>query len=74
MSYPRCERRGIVFATNEGPRVALGQLFATLAGDEQRAWFCWTGKASSDKLGILPDGVERFLNSIEIRRQLRLFA
>jgi len=68
-----CRSRGVTVATEAGPRVSLGALFASFTPRERIRWDRWTGQASMDEHGILPEGVERFLLEVESKQQAEMF-
>lgn len=66
--------RDILVDTAAGPRVALGKLFASFTPRERCRWFQWAGiDLAMDEFGILPDPVERFLATLEVKSQAELF-
>jgi hypothetical protein len=65
--------RDILIETDGGPRVALGKLFASFTPRERCRWFQWAGiDLSMDEFGILPGPVERFLETLDVKRQMEL--
>lgn len=64
VTHPLCHARDLITETPAGSRIAIGALFAALTPAERCRWFEWAGKAVCDDGGILPDGVERFLESL----------
>lgn len=61
----RCEERKLITETPNGPRVALGALWASFSPEERRAWDRYAGQATCDDFGIPPEAVEKFLQSTE---------
>lgn len=65
MTTPRCESRGLLYDTDNGPRISIGLLFAKLTFAERIAWDRYSGRCEQDEAGIFPEGIKKFLESID---------
>ena len=66
-----CRNRKLLYDTPGGQRVNLGRLFGSFTHRERCRWDRWSGVTQMDDHGILPEGVEAFLESLETKVQGR---
>jgi hypothetical protein len=65
MNTDRCKARGILVGSPSGPRVAWYRFLDSLTPVERARWHRESNNYPTDEHGMLPEPVERFLETLE---------